>query len=112
MPPRSDAAWDRVQARGLSQSSGVGLSDAVQALSRALDQAWLDAQQQGLHFVVEPVELTVHVTPLRHVSGEIEWRVLRVDEQTSPQPSLTHTLTMRFLPHPMQDKPDEGGEDE
>jgi hypothetical protein len=93
----------------LARSSEVGLQDALQALSRALDQAWLYAEQQGLHFVVEPDELTVHVAPLRHASSEIEWRVLPVDEQTS-RLGFAHKLTVRFVAQSARGKP-EGAED-
>src|SRR5262249_6895528 len=103
MPPRSDAPWGRVR------PSEVGLPDAIHALSRVLDQAWRDAQQQGLHFAVGPVELTIHVAP-SHVSGGIEWRVLQVDEQASPQRGGMHTLTMRFLPQPALDISEEDRE--
>lgn len=117
---RSNSAWDRIRARGLSRSEqwlpdlapGVGLRDAIQALSRALEQAWLDAQQQGSHFAFGPAEAKVHIIPSGQASGEVEWRVLPADGENSLQEELAHTLTLRFLPQSTPGNPGEDSEDE
>lgn len=116
---RSNGAWERIQYRSLSRSSerwlpdiatGVGLQDAIEALSRALEQAWLNDQQQGSHFALGPAEAKVHIIPSRQASSEVEWRVLQVDSHASAQAGLTHTLTMRFLLQPARGKSKEDSE--
>ena len=107
IPTRSDAPWRRIQAsnldrtQGISSSSvpsGIELGEAIEALCHALDRSWREAQDSGLLFAVEPIELKAHVTPVR-IGPEpdgVEWIVLGIDEQVMTQTSSAQTLTLRF----------------
>lgn len=74
---------------------GVGLATAIEALSRTLKQA----QQQGLRFETETVELTLGVELVETGAARTrgEWRV-RMDK--SPGSGWAHTLTIQLAVPP------------
>jgi Trypsin-co-occurring domain 2 len=76
---------------------GVGLATAMEALWRTLKQA----QQQGVRFETETVELTLGIELVQTGAGGTgrEWRV-RVDEHEPPGSGWVHTLTIRVAVPP------------
>jgi len=90
----------RSAAGRLDPASGVELAEAIEALRRTLERTHRDAQQPGVRFEAELVELTVRVELARNGSEppEIQWRVLGINEPSSPQRGGPQTLTIRFAP--------------
>ena len=76
---------------------GVGLATAIETLWRTLKQA----QQQGVRFETETVELTLGVELVQTGAAltRPEWRV-RMDEHGSPGSGWAHTLTIRLAVPP------------
>jgi hypothetical protein len=79
---------------------GVELSEAIEALRRALVAAWWDSQGQRVRFKVEPVELTVQVGVTRAGKGAagVRWHVISLGGELSRESVSTQTLTLRLAP--------------
>jgi hypothetical protein len=80
--------------------SGIELSEAIEALRRALIAAWWDSQGQRVRFKVEPVELTVQVGVTRAGKGSagVRWHVISIGGELSRESVSTQTLTLRLAP--------------
>jgi hypothetical protein len=82
------------------ESSGVELSEAIEALRQALVRAWWDGQNSRVRFKVEPVELTVQVGVKRTGKGVggVSWHVLTLGGERSRESASTQTLKLRLAP--------------
>lgn len=82
------------------ESSAVELSEAIEALRRALVRAWWDGQNSRVRFKVEPVELTVQVAVKRTGKGigGVSWHVLTLAGERSRESASTQTLKLRLAP--------------
>jgi hypothetical protein len=78
----------------------VDLSDAIEALRRALVAAWWDGHRQRVRFKVEPVELTVQVGVTRTGKGAagIRWHVISLGGERSREAVTTQILKLRLAP--------------
>ena len=76
------------------------LAQALDSLIDALGRASRHAQQGESACQIEPVELTLQVTPSRTGPGTdgIKWRVLGAGGEALPHAGTVHSLKMRFTP--------------
>ncbi|WP_156887376.1 trypco2 family protein [Propionicicella superfundia] len=76
--------------------ASIDLADAVEALRRDLAEAARRAENQGLQFEIDAINLTIQATVSRGADGKLGWGVLGVGASASTTSS--HTISISLLP--------------
>jgi hypothetical protein len=80
----------------MAESVWVDLAEAIAALRQQLTDAIDEGADKGMHFTLDPIELTVQATVTTEGNGKLGWKILEVGG--SRESASTQTLTLKLTP--------------